>query len=283
MKSGFVAIVGRTSVGKSTLVNKLVKTKVSIVARSSNTTRNVIRGIINGPDYQIVLQDTPGLHRSHNEMGHRLNEAALTAVSDYPDAVLLVTDAYGGIGSGDIKLAKMLPKDTIVILNKTDKLSNPQITLQLLEASEKLSFLSEAEFIPVSGRSGYNLDHLKQLLIDRMPEGERFFEQDTVTDLMDEFKIAEIVREQVLRVLKQDLPQHLACRTVEYDPPFYRCEIIVDKDSHKPIILGKNGSRLGEIRRSAAYKIGSGTVLELHVKVDKNWLSYPERFGYLQL
>jgi GTP-binding protein Era len=283
MKSGFVAVVGRTSVGKSTLVNKLVGSKVSIVARSSNTTRNVIRGIINGPDYQIVLQDTPGLHRSHNEMGSRLNNTAIATVKDFPDAVMLVTDAYNGVGSGDVKLAQLLPKDTIVVLNKTDKLSNPQITSQLVQATEKLGFLTEAEFIPVSGRSGYNLDRLTNILKDKIPIGERFFATDTVTDLIDEFRVAEIVREQVLRELKQDLPQHLACRVIEFKPPFYRCDIVVDKESHKPIILGKNGSRLGQIRRAASYKIGKGTVLELHVKVDKTWSTYPERFGYLQM
>ncbi len=282
MKVGFVAIVGRTSVGKSTLVNKLVGSRVSIVARSSNTTRNVIKGIINGSDHQIILQDTPGLHKSSNEMGTRLNDVALATVSDYPDLILLVVDAYSGIGSGDIKLAKLLPKDTVVVLNKTDKLNGSQIASQLLTATEKLGFLDKAEFIPISSRNGYNLERLRDLLIQRMPEGQRFYEEDLTTDLPDEFMVAEIIREQVLKVLKQDVPQHVACRVLQYDPPFYRCEIVVDKDSQKPIILGKNGSRLGEIRRSASYKIGKGTVLDLHVKVDKTWSSYPERYGYLE-
>ncbi len=281
MKSGFVLIIGRTGVGKSSLVNAIVGDKVSITASSTNTTRSTIRGILTREDLQIVFIDTPGVHKPKSELGKKLNENAEAALNDSPDVVLLVVDGYKGIGTGDIRIAKSIKGKCIVALNKIDKVKKPAILTQITKASEELNLGTETAFIPVSARSGENLETLVTQLSKHLEDGPMWYPVEAKSDVEEEFQIAELVREALLVFLKDELPHSLACVIKDFTPPHIKCDILVERSSQKPIILGKGGSNIERVRKTVESSLPEGYFLHLMVKVDKNWQQKAERFGYL--
>ncbi|QGG95640.1 GTPase Era [Actinomarinicola tropica] len=278
VRSGFVTIVGRPNVGKSTLLNRILGQKVTIVSDKPQTTRNEVRGVLNRPDVQIVFVDTPGIHKPRTLLGERLNETAEGAIGDV-DAVCLVIDATAPLGPGDKWVAARCPSDAVVVVNKVDVASPEQVIDQLARASE----LDFSEYFPVSATTGDGVDALVAHLIERMPEGPQYYPDDMVTDVPEAFWVAELVREQLLAVTREELPHSIATRVTEWEWPRIRVEILVERDSQKGIVIGKKGSVLKEVGTRVREQLPPGAFIELFVKVDKDWQRRPkalERLGY---
>ncbi|MBU6317559.1 MAG: GTPase Era [Acidobacteria bacterium] len=279
MRSGFITLVGRPNVGKSTLVNAMCGQKVSIVSDKPQTTRTRVMGIRTTPDAQLVFVDTPGLHKPVTALGERVNATALDSVNDV-DVVCLVLDATKPFGKGDQWVAGHLDlPNTVVILNKTDAVKGDAVAEQLMAASG----LGAAEYFPVSARTGRGIPELVQHLSSLLPEGPMYFPEDTVSDQPEEQWVAELVREQLLAVTRDELPYSIATRVTEWDWPRIRVEIIVERDSQKGMVIGKKGAVLKEVGTRARAQLPEGVFLELFVKVDKDWQQRPdrvERLGY---
>jgi GTP-binding protein Era len=277
-RSGFCTIVGRPNVGKSTLLNRILGTKVSIVSDKPQTTRTEVRGILDRPDAQVVFVDTPGQHKPRTLLGERLNDTAQHATGDV-DVVVLMVDAAGGVGRGDEWVAGKVPPGALLALNKVDKVGRDVIAEQLVKASQ----LELAEYFPISARTGEGVDALVEAIVARMPEGPRYYPAGTVTDVPEAFWVAELVREQLLAVAREELPHSIATRCVEWEWPRVRVEILVERDSQKGIVIGKGGSVLKEVGTRVREQLPEGAFVELFVKVDKDWQRRPkslERLGY---
>ncbi len=279
MRSGFVTLVGRPNVGKSTLVNALCGRKVSIVSDKPQTTRHRVMGILSTPDTQLVFVDTPGLHKPQTALGERVNATALDSVSDV-DVVCLVIDATKPFGSGDKWVARHLDMpNAVVILNKIDVAKSNQMLAQLTAVSS----LNAREYFPVSAVTGAGMPELVAYLTAQLPEGPEYFPADTVSDQPEERWVAELVREQLLAVTHDELPYSIATRVTEWEWPRIRVEIIVERDSQKGMVIGKGGLVLKEVGKLARAQLPEGVFLELFVKVDKDWQRKPdrvERLGY---
>ena len=278
MRSGFATFVGRPNVGKSTLLNGILGTKVSIVSDKPQTTRSQVRGVLNRPGAQIVFVDTPGIHKPRTLLGERLNDTAQEAVADV-DVVVLVLDATAPVGKGDRWVASRVPADSFVVVNKVDVASPEQVLRQLAAAGG----LEKAEYFPVSALKGDGVEELVTAIIGRMPEGPQLYPDDMVTDVPEAFWVAELVREQLLAVAQQELPHSIATRVTEWEWPLIRCEILVERDSQKGIVIGKGGSVLKSVGQAVRSQLPEGAYLELFVKVDKDWQRRPkalERLGY---
>ena len=279
MRSGFITLVGRPNVGKSTLVNAMCGRKVSIVSDKPQTTRHRVMGVLSTADTQLVFVDTPGLHKPQTALGERVNATALDSVSDV-DVVCLVIDATKPFGSGDKWVARHLdmPK-AIVIVNKIDSAKPNQVIAQLTAVSS----LNAREYFPVSATTGAGMPELIEFLTMQMPEGPSYFPADTVSDQPEERWVAELVREQLLAVTHDELPYSIATRVTEWEWPRIRVEIIVERDSQKGMVIGKGGLVLKEVGKLARAQLPEGVFLELFVKVDKDWQRKPdrvERLGY---
>jgi GTP-binding protein Era len=289
MKSGFVSVVGRPNVGKSTLVNALVGTKVAITSARPQTTRNSIRGIVDRDGLQVVLVDTPGLHRPRTALGERLNRVVEGSLAE-SDAVLFVLDATARIGPGDRLIAERLtgaPTPAVVIVNKADAASRDQIADQLAEAGD---WDFEA-YVPVSALLGENLAPVVEVLEGLLPEGPGYFPPGTKTDQPEEFLIGELIREKFLARLREELPHSLAVvveEMEEQDNGVLRIEarLVVERPSQKGIVIGKGGSVIKEAATEARLEIerllGTRVFLEARVKVEKDWQQRPgiiERLG----
>ena len=273
MRSGFVSLVGRPNVGKSTLVNALCGSKVSIVSDKPQTTRTRIRGVVTKDDYQIIFVDTPGLHKAVSALGERVNATALESTKDV-DVVCLVIDATQPFGSGDQWVASHIDMaKAIVILNKIDRASPQQILKQLT----KLSELGASEYFPVSAQSGAGIAELAQHLGKLLPEGEQLYPAEMITETSPGEWVAELVREQLLAFTFDELPYSIATRVTEWEDGKVRCEIVVERDSQKGMVIGKGGSLLKEVGTAVRKQLPKGTYLELAVVVDKNWQQRPER------
>ncbi len=280
MRSGFVTLSGRPNVGKSTLLNRILGRKVSITSDKVQTTRHAIHGVLHvdaadavtGEDTQIVFVDTPGIHKPRTALGEALNETATAEIADV-DVACLVIDATAPLGRGDRFVAARLPQDAIVVVNKCDIASEQQILGQLAEAGT----LERSAYFPVSATTGRGVAALVDELVRRMPEGPPYYPPEQFTDVTDEVWVAELVREQLLGVLREELPHSVATRVTEWEGNRVRCEIIVERDSQKPMVIGKGGRVLAEVGRRAREQLPEGTFLELHVRVDKNWQRRPER------
>ena len=277
-RSGFCTIVGRPNVGKSTLLNRILGSKVSIVSDKPQTTRTEVRGILDRPDAQVVFVDTPGQHKPRTLLGERLNDTAQYATGDV-DVVVLMVDAAGGFGRGDEWVAGKVPPGALLALNKVDKVNRDVIAEQLIKASK----LDLAEYFPISARTGGGVDALVEAIVARLPEGPRYYPEGTVTDVPEAFWVAELVREQLLAVAREELPYSIATRCVEWEWPRIRVEILVERDSQKGIVIGKGGSVLKEVGTRVRAQLPEGAFVELFVKVDKDWQRRPqalERLGY---
>jgi GTP-binding protein Era len=279
MRSGFVTLVGRPNVGKSTLVNAMCGEKVSIVSDKPQTTRHRVMGVRTEGDSQIVFVDTPGLHKPVTALGERVNSTALESLKDV-DMVCLVIDATKPFGSGDQWVAGHIDMpNAIVILNKIDAVKPAQVVDQLVAASQ----LGAAEYFPVSARTGKGIAELLAFLGARLPEGPQYFPAETVRDQPEEQWVAELVREQLLAVTRDELPYSIATRVSEWEWPRIRVEIIVERESQKGMVIGKGGLVLKEVGRRARAQLPEGVFLELFVKVDKDWqrrADRVERLGY---
>jgi len=278
-KSGFVAVVGRPNVGKSTLVNSLAGGKVSITSNKAQTTRTAIRGVLSTVDVQVVFVDTPGYHKPRTLLGTRLNEVVRKAWSDV-DVALLVVDGRSGVGRGDEKVARDLKSSgraVICAVNKIDVIDRGRIAAALQAASELGDF---DEFVPISGRTGEGTDTLKQLIVDRLPEGPMYYPPGMRTDQPPPLFVAELVREKLLARAKDELPHSIAVVTEDYEEREdglleIRARIYVERESQKGIVIGKGGAVLKAAGQEAREEIetlfGRKVFLETRVKVEKDW------------
>jgi GTP-binding protein Era len=265
-------------VGKSTLLNAILGTKVAIVSSTPQTTRTEVRGVLNRPDAQVVFVDTPGIHKPRTVMGERLNATAAEAMEGV-DVACLVLDATAPIGRGDRFVAARLPPDAICVVNKIDVADGAQVVTQLARAAE----LDLSQYFPVSARTGEGVAELVDAIVARLPEGPRYYPQDMVADVPEAFWVAELVREQLLQVLRDELPHSVACQVTEWEWPRIRCEILVERESQKGIVIGKGGSVLKAVGTAVREQLDPEVFLELAVRVDKDWQRRPKalyRLGY---
>jgi GTPase len=277
-RSGFVSLVGRPNVGKSTLLNRILGHKVSIVSDKPQTTRHRIQGVLTRPDAQVVFVDTPGIHKPRTALGERLNTAAESTIGDV-DVVVLVLDATQSLGRCDRWVASRVPRDAVVVVNKVD-IARPQQVLEQLAAAAELDL---SEYFPVSARTGDGVAELVERLVDRMPPGPRYFPDDMVTDVPEALWVAELVREQLLAATREELPHSIATRVTEWEWPRIRCEILVERESQKGIVIGHRGSVLKQVGTAVREQLPEGAYIELHVKVDKDWQRRPsalDRLGF---
>ena len=278
MRSGFATLVGRPNVGKSTLLNTILGTKVSIVSDKPQTTRTQVRGVLTTKAEQIVFVDTPGIHKPRTLLGERLNDTARHAVGDV-DVVLFVFDATGPLGRGDHFVADPLPRSAMCVLNKIDAAAREDVLAQLTAAST----MEFSEYFPVSAVTGEGVDALVEAIARRMPPGPLLYPDDMVTDVPEAFWVAELVREQLLIITREEVPHSIAARVTEWEWPRIRCEILVERDSQKGIVIGKGGAVLKEVGIAVRRQLPPGAFLELFVKVDKDWQRRPQalqRLGY---
>ena len=290
MKTGFVAIVGRSNVGKSTILNAILERKVSIVADKPQTTRNTIKGIYDDDEYQIVFVDTPGIHKAYHELGNRMNKEALASTKGV-EAIILVVDASKRFDAGDEYISETLStKDTklFIVINKIDLVRLPDAMAIKAKYQE---IYPKAEIIEMSAIQNFNIDTLLNKIKEVIPEGPLYFPKDSISDKDASFYVSEIIREKALNILKEEVPHNLAVRIDDIkskkDATYIRATIIVDRDSHKGIVIGKGGKRLKAIGMRARKDIEEyyqkSIFLELFVSVKEDWLNNPrllKELGY---
>lgn len=302
-RSGFAAVVGRPNVGKSTLVNRIVGTKVTIMSPRPNTTRSQVRGVLNRPGAQVVFVDTPGLHKPRTALGERMNDSASSSMDDV-DVVIAMVEATGAIGPGDRmvltqafrrvqSLARAVSMERevgdtdgistgrptlLVVVNKIDRVGGDGVLTHLTAVSEFVDSLTEdgavpvpVEYFPISATTGDGVDGLVGAVMSRMPEGPRYYPEGMVTDVADAWWVADLVREQLLHRVQDELPHSIACRVTEWEWPRVRCEILVERDSQKGIVIGKGGSILKEVGSAVREQMAPGAYVELFVRVEKRW------------
>jgi GTP-binding protein Era len=295
-RAGFACLVGRPNTGKSTLTNALVGTKVAITSSRPQTTRHAIRGIVHRPDAQLVLVDTPGLHRPRTLLGERLNDVVRTAWSEV-DVIALCVPADAEVGSGDryiaTELAALRRRPVLAVLTRTDLAAPDRVAAQLM-AVQRLGEevgLAFAEIVPVSAVTGYQVDLLADLLVARLPTGRPLYPDGELTDEPEEVLVAELVREAALEGVRDELPHSLAVtveemrRDPERDLVVVHATVHVERRSQKPIVLGAAGSRLKAVgvaaRRQIEALLGSRVYLDLHVSVLPDWQRDPRQLRRL--
>ena len=291
--AGFVGVVGRPNVGKSTIVNAVVGQKVSIVSDKPQTTRFAIRGVANGAGHQIVFVDTPGLHKPRTPLGERLNRRVAEGASNV-DVLLLVVDAGAGVGSGDAFVAdRELPGFSgpkICAANKIDLVKRDALVRELDAASR---FAGIDHIVPVSARTGAGMGELVDVIVSCLPEGDPLFPADQVTDLPLELRIEEVVREKALAVAREELPHSIAVRVeeieVDDDADLARvaCTVFVERESQKGILVGRGGATIKGIGTRARAELepmlGRHVFLDLRVKVLREWQRDPSALDRLGL
>ncbi len=293
-RAGMVAVVGRPNVGKSTLVNALVGTKVSIVSDRPQTTRFVVRGVMQGEDSQVVFTDTPGYHKPSSPLGQRLNARVDDSVAGV-DAVLLVVDASGGgVGRGDAFVAAREVHDArgsrICAVNKVDRLQGHDVVPQLAAAAALGDF---DHVLPISAKTGAGLDELRAILVGGMPEGPPLYPIEATTDLALETRVAEVVREKALARTREEVPHSIAVEVEELQRDggggLVRivASVLVERESQKGIVVGRGGQMLKEIGTAARLELeelfGAKVFLDLRVKVLKDWQRDPRALDRLGL
>jgi GTP-binding protein Era len=280
MKCGFVSLVGRPNAGKSTLLNRLVGTKLAIVSDKPQTTRTRIRGVRTWPEGQVVFVDTPGVHRPLHRLNVRMVDAAIETLHEV-DVVGVVVDASEPSGGGDrflMQLVRRVRQPRILILNKIDRLEKAALLPRIAEYDREVGF---TDIVPVSALTGENVDRLAQVLLSHLPDGEPLFPEDYLTDQPERFFVAEIVREQVLRHTHAELPFSTAVVVDRFEEAderglmrFY-CSILVERSSQKPILLGRGGAMIKTIGTAAREELErffqARVYLDLHVRVRPGW------------
>ncbi len=293
-RSGFACFVGRPNAGKSTLTNALLGTKVAITSSRPQTTRHAIRGIVHREDAQLVLVDTPGLHKPRTLLGHRLNDLVRETYANV-DVVCFCVPADDKVGPGDRFIAQELAQlrtPVIAVVTKTDKSDKQQIGEQLLAVSQLHDF---AEVIPVSAVAAFQVDLLADLLVQRMPEGPALYPDGELTDEPEQTLVAELIREAALEGVRDELPHSIAVTIEEMNPRTDRpadrplldifATLHVERDSQKGIVLGVKGARLKGVgstaRRQIEALLGTPVYLDLHVSVAKDWQRDPKQLRKL--
>ena len=291
MKSGFVSIIGRPNTGKSTLLNQILKEHIAITSAKPQTTRNLIEGIYNEKDTQIVFVDTPGIHKPIDKLGHALNSQAYYSINDV-DILLLVVDASVPYGKGDafiIEKLNSVNKPVFLILNKIDKLTDNDILLKINEYKDLYEF---AEIIPVSALNNDNVDRLIKVLKNYLPDNVQYFMNGETTTADIEFRLSEIVREKVFIHTNEEVPHSISCKLVGYenkkDIANVFVDIIVDRESLRKIIIGASGNMIktigSEARHDMEKVLNKKVYLELYCKTIKKWREkdkYIKDLGYL--
>lgn len=289
-KSGFVSIVGRPNVGKSTLLNHILKTKLAITSSTAQTTRNTIQGIYTDDEAQIIFMDTPGIHKPQDGLGSFMNTNALNSIYGV-DIVLLLAPANEKIGRGDRFIVSRLKEadgPVYLLLNKIDLLSKDELIQKLNEWKEMFDF---KEIIPISALNGDNVEHLIDTIKNDLKEGVMYYPKDHITDHPERFIMAEFIREKILYFTHEEVPHSVAIviesMTENEDGVHVMAAIVVDRPSQKAIIIGKQGSMIKKIKQNARREmkrfLQTPVTLELFVKVEKNWRNkqkYLREFGY---
>lgn len=278
-KSGFVSIVGRPNVGKSTLLNLMMGQKLAIVSSKPQTTRKNMQTILTTNDYQMIFVDTPGIHKPKHKLGEYMVSSAKDSFKDV-DLILFLTTTEDGLERGDTQIMESLKSakaPVFLVLNKTDESTPEKVAETLQKYSEEMDF---AEIIPISALKSRNTDTLIDLMVKYMPEGPKYYPEEMITDVQERFIVSEIVREKALRNLNQEVPHGIAVEVIQMkqnDKGMYNIEVdlICEKSSHKGIIIGKNGQtlkRIGERARIDIEKMLDAKVnLKIWVKVRKEW------------
>lgn len=293
-KSGFITIVGRPNVGKSTLTNLLMGEKLSIVSNKPQTTRNNIQTILTTKEYQIVFVDTPGIHKPKHKLGEYMVNSAKDSMKDV-DLVLFLTNPDDEIGRGDKFILESLKNSkapVFLVLNKVDESTQDRVAKSLMDLSKEFNF---KEIVPISALKGKNVDTLLELMVNELPEGPMYYPEDMITDVQERFVVAEIVREKALKNLSQEVPHGIAVDVIQMkqdDNGKYNIEVdlICEKASHKGIIIGKNGQTLKKIGSTARYELErflrAKVNIKIWVKVRKEWrdnTSLLKELGYKKL
>ena len=291
MKCGFVSLVGRPNVGKSTLLNSILGIKLAITSDKAGTTRNVINGIYNDKDSQIIFVDTPGIHKPNHKLGNLLNKKAYNNTEGV-DVILFLVDISKGFGKGDqFILNKIKDKNVpiILLLNKIDKVKDKQKLLKDIDELRKL--YDFAEIIPISAKAHDNVDVLITSIKKYIEEQERIYDEDDLTNVSTKFIMSELVREKVLELTKDEIPHSVTCYVENYEEDdklvHIQVLIVVDRDNLKKILIGKNGSMLKQIGTLARHDmeefLGKKVFLETYVKTLKNWRDQEKYFDELGL
>ncbi len=289
-KSGFVSIIGRPNVGKSTLLNHILKTKLAITSSTAQTTRNTIQGIYTDDEAQIIFMDTPGIHKPQDALGFFMNTNALNSIYGV-DLILLIVAADEKIGKGDRFIAKRLKEadgPVYLILNKIDLLSKEALMSKLLEWKALFDF---KEIIPISATTGENIEHLLDVIKNDLSEGVMYYPKDHITDHPERFIMAEFIREKILYFTHEEVPHSVAIviekMEEDEDGVYIMAAIVVDRPSQKAILIGKQGTMIKKIKQNARRDmkrfLQTPVQLELFVKVEKDWRNkqkYLKEFGY---
>ena len=281
-KSGYVTIIGRPNVGKSTLINKIMGEKLVIVSNKPQTTRNNIHTILTKENYQIIFVDTPGLHKPRHKLGEVMVKSAKESLKNV-DLILFLTTPDDEIGKGDAMILEELKginKPVFLVLNKLDENTPERVAKNLQTYGEYFDF---KELIPISALKGKNVDTLIKLIVDNLPEGPMYYPEDMLADVQERFVISEIIREKALRSLSDEVPHGIAVEIISFKQDENNINIEVnmlcEKDSHKGIIIGKEGKMLAKIKKAAKADIekllGAKVNLNIWVKVRKEWRDNP--------
>ena len=292
MKSGFVGIIGRPNVGKSSLLNTIMGKKIAITSNKPQTTRNNIQGIYNDQETQMVFVDTPGIHKPKNKLGKLLNKEAYFSMND-TDVILFVVDISTPLGKGDkfiIDMLNEINKPVILVLNKIDRLPKEQILLKIAEYKDLYNFV---EIVPISAIKKDNVDRLLDVIKKYINDNMRYYDEGTYTNSSTEFIIAELIREKILNLTDEEIPHSITCvvEKIEYEKNIVNINglIIVDRESLKKIIIGKQGTMIKEIgslaRNDIELLLGKKVYLELYVKVLPKWRDkdrYLQQLGFTE-
>ena len=290
MRSGFVSLIGRPNVGKSTLLNAVVEHKVAITSNKAQTTRNIIQAVYNDEDSQIVFVDTPGIHKPKEKLGKVLNKQSYSLMHDV-DAILFVIDASTGLGPGDKKIIEDLKGNktpVILVMNKIDRINNEKLIMMINQYKDLLEF---ADIVPVSAMKFDNIETLIEVIKKYLTDNVKYYDDDTITSVSKYFMISELVREKLLHLTIEEVPHSLTCLTTNFEEKKdiinINVDIIVDRDAIKKIIIGKQGARIKKVgmlaRQDIEELLGKKVYLELYVKTIKNWRDkdkYINEFGF---
>lgn len=292
MKSGFVSIVGRPNTGKSTLLNAIVDAKVAITSKVPGTTRNIIEGIYNDDDTQIIFIDTPGIHKPKSKLGKYLNKEAYSVLKNI-DCILFIVDATEKFGRGDEFVMKTFKDEeipVILVINKVDRVTKEELINVINEYKDTYPF---SEIVPISALTEKNVDELVKTIKSYLRDNMKYYENTQITNLDPRFMISELVREKILRLTNDEVPHSVTCETINYkikkDLVEVYVDIIVDRDSIKKIIIGKNGMMLKKVgtlaRKDIELMFDKKVYLELYCKTVQNWKerdNYLKEFGFIE-
>lgn len=292
-KSGFVSIIGRPNVGKSTFMNRVIGHKIAIMSDKAQTTRNKIQGVMTREDAQIIFLDTPGIHKPKHKLGDYMMRVAKNTLSEI-DAIMFMVNVNEDIGRGDEYIMEMLKNvktPVFLVLNKID-LVHPDALMPKIERYK--TYMDFTEIVPISALEGLNVDHFIDVLKDYLPEGPKYYPDDQISDHPEQFVVGEIIREKILHLTSEEIPHAIGVnvdRMIKESEERVRIEatIFVERDSQKGIVIGKGGKKLKEVgkraRRDIEMLLGSKVYLELWVKVQKDWrnkVNFIRQMGYVE-